>query len=180
MEKAAPSPTLARSRIAPRPVDIGRQFAPPKERPETPYGSKDQQTRQTDHAGASSRRTLGKPTILDVRVEDLQSFTRTEELYWQAVAKGLVGHSEANALDWVAAAVRAKSVVGDSVRVFMGIVRGQLWRNISQEQEERARRALARYRENNPNVFRACPTRCDEESSDDHGIPSGDWTRHRA
>jgi hypothetical protein len=178
VEKSSPSATLARARIAPPEAAIGRRFAPLKERPETPYGSKNQETRRTDRPGVSLRQNLGKPTIRDVRVEDLQSFTRTEELYWQAVAKGLIGHSEANALNWVAAAVRAKSVVGDSVRVFMGIVRRQHWRHITQEQEERARTALARYREDNANVFRVGPKRHDEASSHGHAIPSVDWIRH--
>jgi hypothetical protein len=178
VEKSAPSATLARSPIAPREAAIGRQFAPLKERPETPYGSKNQKTRRTDPAGVLLKQNLGKPTIRDVRVEDLQSFTRTEELYWQAVQNGLIGHSEANALNWVAAAVRAKSVVGDSVRVFMGIVRHQLWRHITQEQEERARTALARYREDNPNVFRVGPKHHGEASSDGHTIPSADLVRH--
>src|SRR5262249_572545 len=76
LEKLAPSATLARSRIAPREAANGRQFAPLKERPETPYGSKNQETRRTDPAGVSLRKNLGKPTIRDVRIEDLQSFTR--------------------------------------------------------------------------------------------------------
>jgi hypothetical protein len=89
----------------------------------------------------------------NIKLEDLQSFSRTEELYRQAVHLGLIKHSENQALNWLGAAVRAKSVAGDPVRIFAGIVRQGLWRNITQEQEERARAALHRYRELNPALF---------------------------
>ncbi len=96
-----------------------------------------------------------RPTIRNVRLEDLQSFSHTEELYWQAVERRVIEHSENNALNWLAAAVRAKSVRdGDPVRVFVGIVRRRLWSHVTQEQEERARQALARYREEDPRRFR--------------------------
>jgi hypothetical protein len=92
-----------------------------------------------------------------VRVEDLRCFSRAEALYWQAVDSGLISHSEANALNWLGAAARATSVNGDAVRVFVGIVRRRLWKHITHEQEERARRALVRYREKDPRRFREAP-----------------------
>jgi hypothetical protein len=95
----------------------------------------------------------GKPSIANIKLEDLVRFSRTEELYRQAVATGLVQHSENQVLNWIGAAVRAKTVAGDPVRVFAGIVRKKLWRYITQEQEDRARSALRRYREENPACF---------------------------
>lgn len=89
-----------------------------------------------------------------MRPEDLQSFSLTEALYWQAVDEGMIDHSESNALNWLSAAVRAKCVRGDPVRIFLGIVRRKLWAHITQDQEERARRALIRYRELDPFRFR--------------------------
>jgi hypothetical protein len=97
----------------------------------------------------------GKPSIANIKLEDLLRFSRTEELYRQAVARGLVEHSEYQVLNWIAAAVRAKTAPnGDPVRIFMGIVRRGLWHHVTQQQEERARRALARYREVYPDAFR--------------------------
>jgi hypothetical protein len=139
---------------APRHAESRGQFAPPRERPKTPYGSKNQRTRCAEPAGVSSKRTGGVPTIRDVKPADLASFSRTEELYWQAVDRGLIEHSENSALNWLSAAVRAKSVQGDPVRVFLGIIRGKLWSHVTGEQEERARQALVRYREREPFRFR--------------------------
>jgi hypothetical protein len=95
-----------------------------------------------------------KPTIANIRMEDLLQFSRCEALYRQAVGMGLIEHSENQVLNWLGAAVRAKSVGGDSVKVFAGIVRKGLWRYITQDQEDQARRALIRYREMNPGCFR--------------------------
>jgi len=90
---------------------------------------------------------------LNIKLEDLLQFSRTEELYRQAVARGLVEHSEHQVLNWLGAAVRAKSVPGDPVKVFAGIVRKKLWQYITHEQEDRARKALHRYREMTPSFF---------------------------
>src|SRR5262249_54203684 len=68
--------------------------------------------------------------------------------------RGLIEHSESSALNWLSAAVRAKSVQGDPVRVFLGIIRGKLWSHVTGEQEERARQALVHYREREPFRFR--------------------------
>jgi hypothetical protein len=96
----------------------------------------------------------GEPDLRDVKLEDLESFARIEALYWQAVRKGIIKHSESNPLNWLGAAVRAKTVNGDTVRIFVGLVRSQKWEFITGEQEERARSALARYRQDDPTRFR--------------------------
>src|SRR5262249_30501739 len=158
---AAHATGMPRTAFAPRATESVRRFAPPRERLETPNGSKDQKTRGADPAGVSSKESgAGRPTLRDIRREDLGSCARMEELYWQAVRKGSRRHSENTALNWLAAAVRANSVRGgDSVRVFVGIVRRGLWSHITQAQEERARVALARFREVDPGRFRArCAT----------------------
>src|SRR5262249_39064574 len=46
---------------------------------------------------------LGKPSIANIKLEDLIRFSRTEELYRQAVAVGLVKHSENQVLNWIGA-----------------------------------------------------------------------------
>jgi hypothetical protein len=147
--------TIAARRAKTRP-----EIAPPLRRPETPNGFKDQGTRRAEPPGVSTEPGGRKPTLRDVRVEDLRCFRRTEELYWQAVETGLITHSETNALNWLGAAVRATSVDGDAARVFVGIVRRGLWTNTTHEQEERARRALVRYREKEPGRFRTAPGGC--------------------
>jgi hypothetical protein len=99
-------------------------------------------------------RGLKRPTIKNIRLQDLLQFSRCEELYRQAVASNWIKPSESQALAWIGAAVRAKSVAGDPVRVFAGIVRKKLWRYITNDQEDRARKALNRYRETNDAWFR--------------------------
>ena len=43
---------------------------------------------------------------------------------------------------------------GDAPRIFMGIIRGKLWKNISDADEDRALGVLRRYRAENPERFR--------------------------
>jgi hypothetical protein len=95
-----------------------------------------------------------KPKIYDVKPEDLGNFSRVEELYFQAVKKKLIEPTEAGAINFLAAAVRARSVSGDAPRIFMGILRGKLWKNITQADEDRALLALKRYRAEDPDRFR--------------------------
>jgi hypothetical protein len=80
-------------------------------------------------------------------MEDLLAFPRTEALYRQAVAARWVRDSQASFLNWVGAAVRAKTCQArDPVRVFLGIVKRGLWSYVTDADEERARRAINRYR----------------------------------
>jgi hypothetical protein len=95
-----------------------------------------------------------KPKIYDVKPEDLGNFSRVEELYFQATRKNLIEATEAGAINFLAAAVRAKTVSGDAPRIFMGIIRKKLWKNVTQADEDRALSALKRFREENPNRFR--------------------------
>ncbi len=125
------------------------QFAPPKERLKTPYGSKYQET----SSGVLTKEK--EPSLKNIAREDLESITRTEALYQEALRAGWLVPSEANALNWIGAAIRAKTVKGgDSVRIFVTIVRKKLWHYVTQEQEDRAIAALKRHREKVPNLFR--------------------------
>jgi hypothetical protein len=90
-----------------------------------------------------------------VRAEDLKSFGRVEELYRQAVRLKLIEPTEANAINFIGAAARATRVEGDAPRIFMGIIRGKLWKNITDADEDRALGALRRYRGDNPDRFRS-------------------------
>lgn len=133
----------AGSDSAPRMAEIGTDSAPPIERPVTPNGVK-------------TRNDLGfndEPSIRNVRAGDLNRLSRMESLYWQAEAQGFIRHSESTVLSFVAAAVRAREVGDDPPRVFATIIRRGLWSHISGPQEDYARRALTRYREDMPLAF---------------------------
>jgi len=122
--------------------------APPIKRPGTPYGSE----RDQKPVGPGVFR---KPNIREVVDEDLRRLSRLEELFQQAVRGRILDGTEADALNFVAAAVRATTTDADSpVRVFMGIVRRKLWRYVSLAQEDRAWEGLDRLRRSRPDAFR--------------------------
>ena len=133
--------TIAAS--APRGHEISTESAPPIERPVTPNGVKTRNSLGSDE----------EPSIRNVRAGDLNRLSRMEALYWQAEAQGFIRHSESTVLSFVAAAVRAREVGDDPPRVFTAIIRRGLWSHISGPQEDYARRALARYREDVPLAF---------------------------
>jgi hypothetical protein len=136
--------------------------APPIEKPETPYGSKNQKAaRPCDgcepqrpalqaQAGvcmANREEILERPTLRNIRLPDLQRLSRLRVLYTQATGAKWLAQSEANFRNFVAAAARATRVDGDSVRVFVGIVRRGLWHHLTIVDEDRAIGALKRERE---------------------------------
>jgi hypothetical protein len=155
------SPSRDREFAPPEPQNHAN-FAPPIENKKTPYGSVN--TREAPGsrkpAGVFSKpektgRGERPPTLHDIELRDLKEFSRTEMLYQEAVRKDWIRDSEANFLNWVAAAVRAKTVKArDPVRVFSWIVRRNAWHMITQEQEERARKGIARHRRRSG---RECP-----------------------
>jgi hypothetical protein len=144
-------------KTAPLPPANHPVFAPPIKDRKTPYGSRSQKA----DAGVSAKQRRGgkiagaSPSLRNVTTHDLLHFDRCEVLYWQAVGEGTLVHSESMALNFLAAAVRARSVkTGDPAKVFVGILRRRLWHHVTAEQEEVARRALNRFREQNPERFR--------------------------
>ena len=79
--------------------------------------------------------------------EDFESYYRTEELYFQAVKAGWINDSENSFLNFLAAAIRAKTLKNvDSVRVFVAIVRKKYFTHITQVEEDRARAAIKKFR----------------------------------
>ena len=110
------------------------------------------QSKASNSSGVFSKREgegriLTRPTIKNVQKADLDQFSRCDELYQQACKLGLVRPSEASYLNWFGAAIRAKTAkVNDPVKVFMGILKKNLWMNITQDQEDRARLAIKKYR----------------------------------
>lgn len=157
-----------RARIDPAPplVPESRPVAPPRKDRETSNEEKKHQEAPCgERAGVDFRSGKGRyitealtatprPSIRNILVDDLHRLSRMQELYLQAVAACWLRHSEAGALNFLAAAVRARDVNGDPVRVFVGIVRRGLWSHITQAQEDQARRALTRARDIHPQWFR--------------------------
>ncbi len=75
----------------------------------------------------------------DVRVEDLKDTERLMDLLGQAVARGLVTVSEADRLRFVGAVEHALAIGKENpAGLFMYLVRGKLWRYVTQEDEDRA------------------------------------------
>lgn len=137
-------------------------FAPPYKYNKTSYEFKNQKAQGgvpkmpgVCKANKSGEET--EPNLKNVRREDLKSYPRLRILFEQAVRAAWIRNSEADFLNWVAAAVRANTVPArDPVRVFVAIVRRHRWELITQAQEDRARAAIRHYREreNVPRVSR--------------------------
>jgi hypothetical protein len=85
---------------------------------------------------------------------NLRRIDRLEALFVQAAHAGWMQPSEANALNFVAAAVRAREVGHDPARLFVNLLRQHLGQNITQTHGDRARQALVRFQELRPKGFR--------------------------
>jgi hypothetical protein len=82
---------------------------------------------------------LPAPRLADVRVEDLKDTGRLLELHGQAVARGLVRASEGDRLRVVSAAEHALAIgEGNPAGLFCYLIRGGLWRYVTQADEDRA------------------------------------------
>jgi hypothetical protein len=124
--------------------------APPIEKQETPYGSKDQKPvprRQSGVCRANRKITQKAPVLTNIQIDDLRRLSRLRDLYHQAVSAKWLADSEADLRNFVAAAARATRVNGDPIRVFVGIVRKKLWHHLTNEDDDRAGAALKRERE---------------------------------
>jgi hypothetical protein len=141
---------------APLPRKKRCEFAPPIENLKT--SNKNPKDQKLSKSSGVYQHTKSKPTLCNIQPLDLQEFHRCETLYWQAVKARWLDHSEANVLNWISAAVRAREVVskasGNAVRIFVAIVRRKLWNTITGAQEDYARRTLARFREKELELYR--------------------------
>ena len=86
-----------------------------------------------------------RPTLRDVKSEDLRAPARLLDLHAQAVAAGYVSSSEADRLNFFAAANHAR-VIGsrNPPGLFVRIVRSGLWNFLTQDDEDVARVQLRR------------------------------------
>ncbi|MCI0538426.1 MAG: hypothetical protein L0Z50_24735 [Verrucomicrobiales bacterium] len=153
-------PDNADADSAPLAYEIALAFAPPKEDKETSYEDKNQETQAPEPCVSgvclNEKGTAPEPvpTLHSVLAIDLRRLDRLEELHREAVALGWISSSEANVLNFIAAAVRARDVGEKPGALFVSLVRRGLWTHITQAQEEYARLALARCRERRPHAFR--------------------------
>ena len=138
---------FASKRVAPPPAKKCTRSAPPIEKQETPYGTKNQKPALPAGPGvcvANKEQATAKPTLRDIKVDDLRRLSRLRVLFAQATAAGWIDPSEANLRNFIAAAARATRINGDAVRVFVGIVRKGLWHHLTSADEDRANAALRR------------------------------------
>lgn len=151
--------------FAPLPSENTPVFAPPYKDRKTSIESKNQKAQGAEapcsgvclkEMGEASAAKVDLPaaSLHHLRREDFFRLSRLEALYAQAVERGWIRASESMALNFIAAAVRAREVGEDPARMFVALIRRQLWHHITQAQEDHARRALNRYREDHPNRFR--------------------------
>jgi hypothetical protein len=136
-----------RVRFAHPTPDSGTSVAPPKEDRKTPLESKNQKSGVFGTGTGKERpvcpQPLPAPTLANIRLADLHDRSRLGSLRQQAVARGWLRDCEADALNFFAAAVRARSTpTRDPVRVFVALIRGRRWGHVTQAQENEARRML--------------------------------------
>ncbi len=104
-----------------------------------------QSGRSSEITDGAAPEPLPAPTLNDVRVEDLKDTGRLLRLHDQAVARELVGSSEADRLRFVGAAEHALALgKGNPPGLFVYLVRGRLWRYVTQADEDRAHERLKR------------------------------------
>jgi hypothetical protein len=157
------NPTRCDSQSAPPPLESALKFAPPIQYLKTSKNFKDQKLSFREPTAGVCQRSkeslLTPPVLKNIQAIDLQDFLRLEALYWQALAAKWLAPCEANVLNWISAAVRSREVVrkggGDAIRVFVAIVRHQLWNTITGAQEDYARQTLARFRAMHPKLYRS-------------------------
>jgi hypothetical protein len=122
--------------VAPLRVEIGTPAAPLREDQKTPSEDQNQKL-------VFSGRKEGEPNLNRILESDLHDRARLRVLFRQAVQRGWLRHCQSDALNFLAAAVRARTTPArDPVRVFVHLVRNRCWKHITQEQEDQARRSL--------------------------------------
>ena len=91
-----------------------------------------------------------KPSLKDVRLEDLMNPARLDALYAEAKTTGIVSGSSAARLQWFAAAEHAMAVASSNPGgLFVSLCRRGLWEYITHQEEDTARAKLKKldYRE---------------------------------
>jgi hypothetical protein len=138
--------------LTPPPADPGPDLAPPDLQTPIPSGREKNQEPAGGPSGFSIQgsgdgdKKLPSPTLAEVRIEDLKDTGRLLDLLGQAVARKLVGASEADRLKFVGAAEHALAIGrGNPPGLFAYLLRGACWRYITQGDEDRANARIKAY-----------------------------------
>ena len=132
-------PVIACRQIAPLPTRNCTPVAPPKEDRKTPSESKNQKS----GVFRTGTNTHQPPRLSNIRIEDLRDAGRLRALHLLAVAGQWVRDCESDRLNFLAAAVRARTTPSrDPVRVFVSLVRNRRWNHLTHSHEDEARRLL--------------------------------------
>ncbi len=157
-KKHPTDPRLPSSQISPPRVKNDAEISPPYRNKISSKESRNQETQSNalKFAGFSGERV----SIRNVREQDLRNIKLCEALYIDACSRGLGDKSEMGAINFLASVCRARDIAEkeqrphDAPRLFMGILKARRWNHINQVQEERARGAIAKRREQDPYFFR--------------------------
>ena len=150
--------------FSPPPLENEPEISPPyKEKKTSSYEESNNQKTPTGEKRPGvfikSKKGRGR-SLFDVKREDLFSFTRVEALYFEACELGLVNPCESSALNVLSAAIRARNAaIGEPSRIFAGLIRRKLFHHIAQAEEDQARKALVKYREEDSRRFMFCEYR---------------------
>jgi hypothetical protein len=118
---------------------------PPVSYKDLPFGNEDQNRVSAHRTGVCGEGSgKGEPRLLHVVPADLVNPERTAALFRQAVSDGLVKDVPMERLRFFAAAERAKRLAHNPGGFFVTLLRRQLWKHISDRDEEPARRVLVR------------------------------------
>ena len=131
--------------FAPLKAKNSPKFAPPYKDLLTSYRTKNQKLENQISGFCEKGRE--KSNLKNITREDLTRTSRVLELYAQAVKANWLKDSEQNRLRFIAAAIRAKKVGFEPVKVLVAIVRRGLWHHITQQEEDQARAALRKHAE---------------------------------
>jgi len=151
--KSKDSSFMPKTAFAPPQAKNRTTSAPPIEKLKTSKEIKNQKTRRTEPTGVCKQKNLNPPSLWNIIPDDLTSFSRNQELFFQAQARGLISGSEADILNWIASAVRARETE-NPCRIFMGILKKKLFHHITQAQEDYALQILKKKRAKNPDAYR--------------------------
>lgn len=101
-------------------------------------------SRRTNGTQMSKKRKI--PNLRNIVLDDLKQAKRLDSLFWEAVSAGIVRQSQAQRLQWFAAAERAiASGTQNPCGFFATMVKRHLWHHITHEQEDIARIKLKNY-----------------------------------
>ena len=95
------------------------------------------------HSEVCSQQQPPAPRLSNITLADLRDAGRLRSLLRQAIERRWIGGGEADALNFFAAAVRARNTSArDPVRVFVTLVKRRQWSHVTQAQEDEGRLAL--------------------------------------